>query len=332
MEAHAYANLFPDIDSKGFDDLVVDIRDNGLLEAITLYEDKILDGRTRFRACQVAGVEPRYVVFEGNPLAFVISKNLHRRHLDTSQRAMIAAQIANMKEGGDHCLNSSSGLVSQGTAAEMLNVSRFSVQQATTVLKHGSPELIEQVKQGEMAVNKAVGVVQPQVAEARAKAKKTHEEQKAEIAAAKAAVEEERRKYREEKQRDIEERRLAKEQREEEKRKTQEEKERYDKELDECYGFSPELIALLKGKRKSPHIDNFVFEFVQQLHKHKDKVRELIFHVESIGPHEIYLLAKELHEIGTYFIEAAHDVRDGNRKPDFKNMKLVEHVKEGESL
>jgi hypothetical protein len=53
--------------------------------------------------------------------------NLHRRHLNESQRAMIAKRLANMTVGGnrhsDHCANLRNG-PSQDQAAEMLHVSR----------------------------------------------------------------------------------------------------------------------------------------------------------------------------------------------------------------
>ena len=54
--------------------------------------------RNRYLACQRAGVGPRFTEWDGvgTPTAFVISKNLTRRHLNTSQRAMIAAKLAKM--------------------------------------------------------------------------------------------------------------------------------------------------------------------------------------------------------------------------------------------
>ena len=35
----------------------------------------------------------------GSPLDYVVSKNLHRRHLSEAQRATVGAKIANMREG-----------------------------------------------------------------------------------------------------------------------------------------------------------------------------------------------------------------------------------------
>jgi ParB-like chromosome segregation protein Spo0J len=60
MDFHPLANLFPLLDSTEFNDLVEDIRAHGLHEPVVLFEDKILDGRNRHRACVAAGVEPAF--------------------------------------------------------------------------------------------------------------------------------------------------------------------------------------------------------------------------------------------------------------------------------
>lgn len=83
-----------------------------------------------------------------------MSQNLHRRHLDESQRAMVAAGIANMKredtlkQNADASIDATAG-VSQDRAAKMLNVSRPSVQRAVAVLNTGTPELQQAVKDGD---------------------------------------------------------------------------------------------------------------------------------------------------------------------------------------
>jgi ParB-like chromosome segregation protein Spo0J len=83
LEFHALANIFPLVEGTEFDELVADIREQGLHEPIVVYEDRILDGRNRYRACEAAGIEPSFTVYTGdNPVAYVVSLNLRRRHLD----------------------------------------------------------------------------------------------------------------------------------------------------------------------------------------------------------------------------------------------------------
>lgn len=95
MEFHEVANIFPLIEGKEFDDLVEDIRANGLQQPIWVYRGKIIDGRNRYRACMKAGVEPRYQEWDGNGslVAFSVSLNIKRRHLTSSQLAVIALGV-----------------------------------------------------------------------------------------------------------------------------------------------------------------------------------------------------------------------------------------------
>lgn len=93
---HRLAELFPLIEGEEFETLKKDILDNGLLEPITLHPDgSIIDGRNRYRACMAVNVEPIYCTWDGNGslLAFVLSKNLHRRHMDASQRAALGVKL-----------------------------------------------------------------------------------------------------------------------------------------------------------------------------------------------------------------------------------------------
>ena len=85
---------------EAFAAFVENIKANDLRESIVVFKGKILDGRNRYRACLEAGIEPDFVDNRGNnPLNDVLSWNLHRRHLNESQRAWIEAKIANMPRG-----------------------------------------------------------------------------------------------------------------------------------------------------------------------------------------------------------------------------------------
>jgi len=83
LEFHPLANIFPLVEGTEFDELMADIREHGLHAPIVVYEDKILDGRNRYRACLAAGIEPTFTAYTGDdPISYVISLNLRRRHLD----------------------------------------------------------------------------------------------------------------------------------------------------------------------------------------------------------------------------------------------------------
>jgi ParB-like chromosome segregation protein Spo0J len=83
-------------------ELAQDIKDRGLLDPIMLYEGQILDGRGRYRACKIVAVQPKFEDYVGDDaLSFVVSRNLHRRHLTESQRAMVAARLADLKRGAN---------------------------------------------------------------------------------------------------------------------------------------------------------------------------------------------------------------------------------------
>ena len=82
LKFHPLADIFPLIEGAEFDELIADIKANGLLEPIVVHEEMILDGRNRYRACLAAGVEPTLTPFRGDdPVAFVISANLRLPHL-----------------------------------------------------------------------------------------------------------------------------------------------------------------------------------------------------------------------------------------------------------
>jgi hypothetical protein len=154
FEFHDVANLFPMLDADELKALATDIFENGQREPITLFEGKILDGRNRYVACVDAGVEPLFTEYKGqHPIDYVVSLNLRRRHLDESQRAMVAAKLANLSDGqrADRVASS----IDLPTAAKMLNVSESSIKRAKTVQREADAEIVRAVESGEISVSAA---------------------------------------------------------------------------------------------------------------------------------------------------------------------------------
>jgi ParB-like chromosome segregation protein Spo0J len=173
---HPLANIFPMLSEAELDELGEDIKANGQAETVKLHKGMILDGRNRYTACTRKGLGVQYEIFAGSDreaLAWVISKNLKRRHLDESQRAMVAARIATLKLGDNQHSRAPAPIgtpsldlgdahaapepapaaVSQTEAAELVNAGRRSVQRAAVVVEKGAPEVVAAVETGKVAVS-----------------------------------------------------------------------------------------------------------------------------------------------------------------------------------
>ena len=160
MDLHPLCPAFPRMDDDAFAALKADIQANGLQQPVITLDGQILDGAHRYRACTELGIEPYLDEYIGkDPVAFVISANLHRRHMTASQSAMVAASLANLGNGQK---TSSADLqstpITQPQAAAMLHVSPRSVATATKVLDQGCENLVEAVKAGSIAVSKAAQI------------------------------------------------------------------------------------------------------------------------------------------------------------------------------
>lgn len=172
---HPVSALFRLMEGPEFEELCIDIETYGLLEPIWLWQGQIIDGRNRYRACTARGVEPRYQEWngQGSLVQFVISKNLHRRHLSTSERAMMGARAVALMEAEEEAARAKNGRSEEPgalmhpqdakaksgrkaqKAAQVVNVSRRSVNNARKVLEDGIPELSEAVDSGKITVTAA---------------------------------------------------------------------------------------------------------------------------------------------------------------------------------
>lgn len=142
--AHPVADLFPMLAADELADLAADIRERGLIHPIVLdAEGRILDGRNRLAACEIAEVQPEFVTYDGDdPDGYALAVNVQRRNLTKGQAAMVAARAA---------------LVSKGTKAEAAKgagVSAGRVSQAVAVLQY-APALADSVISGALGLDAA---------------------------------------------------------------------------------------------------------------------------------------------------------------------------------
>jgi len=96
LDIHPAAALLPIMSDDDLSKLVDDIKQHGLMEPITVFDGKILDGRSRLTACELAGVKPQFMQWNGLgdiPTRYVIAKNLHRRSFQKSQLAALAVEL-----------------------------------------------------------------------------------------------------------------------------------------------------------------------------------------------------------------------------------------------
>lgn len=144
--AHPAADIFPMLADDELNELAADIKANGLVHPIVVKDGLLIDGRNRREACRRAGVVPTIVELNGaDPLAYIISTNIKRRHLNKGQQAMAVAMIypeaAKLKRNG---------------SGSVLNteLSTSNVSHARTVLKW-APDLAQGVLSGAQPLNDA---------------------------------------------------------------------------------------------------------------------------------------------------------------------------------
>lgn len=188
---HPAAEIFPIMEGAEYANFVDDIKTNGLREPIVRFQEDgkwfVLDGRNRLRACKDAGIQPQWDDYIGkDPIAYVMSLNLHRRHLNETQRAFVGAELVPLyekqakerqveggKKKGKANLPDALRGQARDHAARAVNVSARSVGDALKVNRDGDPEVVAASKQrGDLAVSAAAVVAKLPKAKQRAVMKK----------------------------------------------------------------------------------------------------------------------------------------------------------------
>lgn len=164
-EIHPAADIFPMMDAEAFAGLKKDIDENGVREWIVLFQEKIIDGRNRYRAMRELGIDPGRFASDleecDDPVSYVLSLNLHRRHLTETQRSVVAAKVAKLKRGDNQHTKEDTQICapSVSVAAKMLNVSERSVTSAKHAIDKGAPEVVKAMEKGELPASVAAKFV-----------------------------------------------------------------------------------------------------------------------------------------------------------------------------
>ena len=181
---HPFAGLFPLLSPVELQELADDIAANGQRDPVVLHKGMILDGRNRYRACNIKHLPVIFAEFKGTndeALDFVVSKNIFRRHLEKSQRALAMADYEEYRHGGPRrrVVFQDADLHLEGidparpapTRAELADrghVSPRLIATAAVIRDHGVPELNEAVREGELTATAAEEIAQRPTAEQKA--------------------------------------------------------------------------------------------------------------------------------------------------------------------
>jgi hypothetical protein len=164
LSLHPLCTLFPRLEGADFNALRDDIRVNGLREPIVMHDGMILDGGNRYRACLDAGVQPKFKDLNGgasNIVSYVLSANLHRRHMTPGQQAAIVALATDWGKAQTHGGKRKND---QGEALHLETVEQRAAQSGATTrtqkdadkLARNAPEKTREVAQGKKSLYQAV--------------------------------------------------------------------------------------------------------------------------------------------------------------------------------
>ena len=165
VQHHPFTEYWPLLSGENFEKFKADIAANGLRMPILTYQDQILDGRNRERACEETGVPARYedcsAKSDEEALMLVVSLNEHRRHLSDDERLFAASRLAQMQHGGDRKSIKlpkesliQAKVITLEKAAKLMDVSFGSATRARTILKHGTKEDEQDVLSGKVSLSK----------------------------------------------------------------------------------------------------------------------------------------------------------------------------------
>ena len=170
VNVHPLASVFPLLEGEERDRMLVTFKEKGFIDELgpVIFDQDglVIDGRNRLSVCEELGIEyswtKKHFDSDSERMNFIIAANIERRQLTTSQRSMLAADMATWvngqnqhteKVGGHKCTPTSNE-----EAADAMKVSSQSVKNAKKVKAKGTPELQDAVRNGSVAVTKAASI------------------------------------------------------------------------------------------------------------------------------------------------------------------------------
>lgn len=180
---HPAANLFPMMSTEELDALIADVDAHGFINSVKITDDLlVIDGRNRLVASLVIGLDVRLERHNPlDPISYVLGENLHRRNLSAGQKALVGVeaeklyaaeakkkQLSTLRQNQNstvgtipsHRENSQSEHDNKSAtrAAKLVGVGSTTMKKAKKV-SESDPFLTEQVRTGEIAIDKAYSTV-----------------------------------------------------------------------------------------------------------------------------------------------------------------------------
>lgn len=165
LQRHELSAMFPDMPGDDFAKLKNDIVKYGLIDEIATFNGQVLDGWHRYQACIACGIQPRFKAFDGDDraaLAFAISKNARRRHLNEASVVSISKLALGWHKNAateGRPTTTSRDVVTESVVAQAAGVSLPTVQRHTAI-ERKAPALLPMVERGELGLKTAERIAQ----------------------------------------------------------------------------------------------------------------------------------------------------------------------------
>ena len=168
---HPACSAWPAMSEAALRELAEDMKAHGQLEPAAITPDGyLLDGRNRQDACTLNGTELLTFVHDGDPVAYSLSKNKHRRHMDIVALACIAAELATLTHGAQNGNNNAMKTKTATTVfvsdkktinhiAAELGISTGAIDNARAILANGTAEIIDLAKSKRVGLRSAADYV-----------------------------------------------------------------------------------------------------------------------------------------------------------------------------